>query len=80
MKHTKTMFSTRVKDREINRSVLLNSMQTDVKVSDAKNSLTFGNAASNLFSVTTFTLVVYMYIRFCSRAWGFKNSEFQLLS
>ena len=58
-KHTKTMLSIGVKD---NRLVLLKSMRTDAKVTAAKSSVSFENAASNLFSVTPFTLVIYMCI------------------
>lgn len=59
-KHTKTTLSTGVKDNEINHLVLLKSMRTDAKVTAVKSSVSFGYAASNLFSVTPFTLVVYM--------------------
>lgn len=61
MKHTKTTLSAGVKDKEINHLVLLKSMRTDAKVTDAKSSVSFWECC-NLFSVAPFTLVVYMCI------------------
>lgn len=61
MKHTKTTLSAGVKDKKINHFVLLKSMRTDAKRRMQKAQYLFENAASNLFSVAPFTLVVYVY-------------------